>query len=128
LTRSARKWLKLVHLIFFLAHFSSLINFLHFNFLHFNVQHLASRERNESLMLFRNGTHTKRVQLDEQLSSRYERIRDAESGTEVLRFRHAEEESGTELRLQAPASALVLSLSFKAGHIFLRIRHFYDFC
>ncbi len=67
--------------------------------------------------MFRNGTNTKRVQLDEQLSSRYERIWDAESGTEVLRFRQAEDESGTEVRLQAPASALVLSLSLKAGHV-----------
>ncbi len=55
--------------------------------------------------------------MEEQLSSRYERIRDSESGTEVLRFRHAEDESGTEVQLQAPASALVLSLSLKAGHV-----------
>ncbi len=55
--------------------------------------------------------------MEEQLSSRYERIRDAESGTEVLRFRHTEDESGTEVQLQAPASALVLSLSLKAGHV-----------
>jgi hypothetical protein len=74
-------------------------------------------------MLFRNGTATKRVQLEEQLSSRYERIRDAESGTEVLRFRHAEDESGTEVRLQAPASALVLSLSLKAGHVILAVEN-----